>query len=167
MSACRWTFRRSAAPAVSRSAPSTMMQGTHVRGSRSHSPRVGVAEGLFRPNRVVAAVSLAVAVAMLASPAQARVFIGFGFPLFGPPLYYPPPAYYPPPPAYYPPPTYYAPPPVASYAPPQAPHSGYPSGEGQTCYAGAYTCPMDRSTASGAPCYCLGNGGQRVTGRAN
>ena len=35
--------------------------------------------------------------------AQARVFIGFGFPLFvGPPAYYPPPVYYPPPP-YYPP----------------------------------------------------------------
>ena len=39
----------------------------------------------------------------LAHPAMARVWVGFGFPLFvGPPAYYPPPVYYPPP-AYYPP----------------------------------------------------------------
>ncbi|MBE7158600.1 MAG: hypothetical protein INR62_09250 [Rhodospirillales bacterium] len=97
-------------------------------------------------------------VAVLTPPAQARVFIGFGVPFPG--LYYPPPVYYPPPPVYYPPPpVVYAPPPV-SYAPPPPP-------AGQTCYAGQYSCPMERPTAAGASCYCPGNGGQRVWGRAN
>jgi hypothetical protein len=94
--------------------------------------------------------------------AQARVFVGIGVPLFGPPgFYYPPPIYYPPPPVYYAPP----PPPVV-YAPPG--FSAAPAGTaGQMCYAQAYTCPMDRPVPVGATCYCLGNGGQRVYGRAN
>jgi hypothetical protein len=91
---------------------------------------------------------------VLPSPALARVFVGVGVgPYWGP-------AYYPPPPVYYaPPPVVYAPPPV--YSPiPRAPYQ-------QTCYAGAYSCPMERPTATGATCYCAGNNGQRVWGRAN
>jgi hypothetical protein len=104
------------------------------------------------------------------SPAQARVFIGVGIPFFGP-GFYPPPVYYPPP-AYYapPPPTYYTPPPSTAYAPSQGYTPGpvaAPSGSGQACYAGAYICPMDRPAASGGSCYCAGNGGQKVWGRAN
>ena len=91
-------------------------------------------------------------------PALARVFIGVGIP------FYPPPVYYPPPPVFYPPPVYYAPP--IQYTPPVPAYTPAPSGR-QTCYAGAYTCPMDRPTTAGASCYCLGNGGTRVWGRAN
>jgi hypothetical protein len=107
-----------------------------------------------------------------ATPASARVWIGFGLPgiYVGPPAYYyPPPVYYPPPAYYPPPPAAYAPPP-AGYAPPPAsyaPQAGGAPGQGQSCYAGAYTCPMDQPVASGAACYCVGNGGTRVWGRAN
>ena len=105
--------------------------------------------------------------------AQARVFVGIGVPLPG---YYPPPVYYPPPPVYYPPPpVYYAPPPVyvppRIYAPPAsvAPPQSYAPGpdRGQSCYAGPYVCPMEHSVASGSSCYCRGNDGQRVWGRAS
>jgi hypothetical protein len=103
-----------------------------------------------------------------AAPAYGRVFVSFGFPFFLPlPLYYPPPAYYYPP-AYYPPavyappPAYYAPPP-ASYAPSSPPASG----GGQSCYAGAYVCPMDNPVAPGSACYCLGNQGTHVWGNAH
>jgi hypothetical protein len=72
------------------------------------------------------------------------------------PYYYPPPYYFPP---------YYPPPPIV-YAPPQA-YSQGPGGAGQSCYAGAYVCPMDRPVATGSGCYCLGNNGQRVGGRAS
>jgi hypothetical protein len=103
-------------------------------------------------------------VGLVAGPASARVFVGIGIPFYGPgfygPGYYPGPYYYPPPPAYYPPP-----PPVV-YAPPQA-YSQSPGGAGQMCYAGAYVCPMDRPVPAGDGCYCLGNGGQRVWGKAN
>lgn len=96
------------------------------------------------------------------APAAARVWFGIGI---APPVFVGPPAYYyPPPPVYYPPPTYYAPPP-ASYAPPPA--STAPAPAGQSCYAGAYVCPMDHPVPSGAACYCLGNGGARVWGQAN
>lgn len=108
--------------------------------------------------RTIAAIALCAAlVGLAASPAHARVFVGFGFPFYGP-------GYYPPPPYYYapPPPVYYAPPPPVVYAPPQA----Y-SPPAQSCTAGPYVCPMDRPVAAGSGCYCLGNGGQRVWGRAN
>ncbi len=109
--------------------------------------------------------ALAVAsMTVAASPSQARVFIGIGVPYFGP-YYVPPPVYYPPPAYYAPPPVYYTPPPAQSAAAPA--YSPAPSGEGQSCYAGPYVCPMDRPVASGGPCYCIGNGGQRVSGRAN
>ena len=78
---------------------------------------------------IVGASGLALGSALLtARPAEARVFVGFGFgfPIgfpgyYYPPYpypYYPPPVYYPPPPAYYPPPSFYPP---ASYQP----SSGY------------------------------------------
>jgi hypothetical protein len=73
------------------------------------------------------------------------------------PYYYAPPYY---PPVYYSPPqTYYQPPPQG--------YSQAQGGGGQSCYAGAYVCPMDRPVATGASCYCPGNSGQRVPGRAN
>jgi hypothetical protein len=116
---------------------------------------------------IVAAAVCAAIVGFTGGPAQARVFVGIGIPFYGP-GFYPPPVYYPPPPVYYaPPPVVYAPPPV-SYAPPQNySQAPGPAGDGQMCYAGPYVCPMDRPVASGGSCYCLGNGGQRVWGRAN
>jgi hypothetical protein len=121
--------------------------------------------------RAAVAVTLCAAMAGLAtSPAHARVFIGIGFPFYGP-------AYYPPVPYYYPPPVYYAPPPV-QYAPPPGQYSQAPpprqysqapaqGGAGQTCNAGPYVCPMDHPTAAGSTCYCLGSGGAHVWGRAS
>jgi len=111
----------------------------------------------------VTAVSALIGLAVVPSPARARVFVGVGIggPWFGPaylppPYYYPPPVYYPPPP-----PVYYSPPQV--YAPPQpvAPVGG------QACYADRYVCPMDRPVVTGSACYCPGNGGQKVWGRAS
>ncbi len=112
--------------------------------------------------RLVAASALcAAAVCLSPAESEARVFVGVGIgvPYFGYwPGYYPAPYYYPPPVYYAPPPVYYAPPQV--YAPAQA-------GGRQNCYAGAYVCPMDRPVTTGSGCYCLGNGGQKVLGRAN
>ncbi len=114
--------------------------------------------------RTAVAVILCGALVGLSGPsAEARVFVGIGIPFYGP-GFYPPPVYYPPPPVYYPPP------PVV-YAPPPPVYNSYrgsaPAGAGQTCDAGPYVCPMERPVASGASCYCPGNGGQRVWGRAN
>jgi hypothetical protein len=108
----------------------------------------------------VAIVLFAAGLGVAASPADARVFVGIGIPFPG---FYPAPYYYPPPPVYYPPPVVYAPPQV--YAPP--PPAAVATGSGQSCYAGPYVCPMDRPVATGAGCYCPGNDGQRVWGRAN
>lgn len=126
---------------------------------------------LLSPRRVavVAAAVLGIT-AWTAPPAQARIWFGFGIPLVGPPpFYYPPPVYYPPPPVYYPPPppVVYTPPPPPYGA---TPYSSAPAGftpSRQTCYAGAYTCPMEHPVPSGAACYCSGNSGQRVSGHAN
>jgi hypothetical protein len=110
----------------------------------------------------IALTLFATVMGLAGSPAQARVFVGIGIPFFGP-GYYPPPAYYPPPPMYYPPPpVVYAPP--QNYTPAPPPMA---SGGGQACYAGSYVCPMDRPVEAGTGCYCLGNGGQKVWGRAN
>jgi hypothetical protein len=77
---------------------------------------------------------------MIPGPAQARVFVGFGFPLVvGPPAYYPPPAA-------------------------DAPRPGGPPG--QACYAGGTVCPMERPVGSGSSCYCTTARG-RVWGRAS
>jgi hypothetical protein len=114
----------------------------------------------------VALVAMTVVAGWASQPAQARVFFGVGIPFYGP-GYYPPPVYYPPPPVYYapPPPVYYTPP-QQSYVPPP-PVAADGSSAGQACNAGAYVCPMDRPVASGGSCYCPGNSGQKVWGRAN
>ena len=65
------------------------------------------------------------------------------------------------------PPTFYYSPPQTYYQPPPQGYSQAQGGGGQSCYAGAYVCPMDRPVATGANCYCPGNNGQRVPGRAN
>jgi hypothetical protein len=115
----------------------------------------------FVRRATVAMVLCAAVAGLTANPAHARVFVGIGIPFYGP-GYYPPPVYYPPPPVYY------APPPPVVYAPPPQTYSQAPAPYGgQTCYAGAYVCPMDRPVAPGGSCYCLGNGAQRVWGRAN
>lgn len=106
---------------------------------------------------IATAAFLVAGLALPSNPAQARIWVGFGFP-----LYYPPPAYYPPP-VYAPPPVIYAPPPPVTFTPPP---SYPPVARGQSCYAGAYVCPMEHPTASGSTCYCPGNGGERVWGRA-
>jgi hypothetical protein len=108
--------------------------------------------------------TLLAGVLMISGPAQARVFVGFGFPLVvGPPAYYPPPIYYPPPPYY--PPAYYPPPPA--YYPPPAAYAPRPAGPpGQACYAGGTVCPMERPVGSGSSCYCTTAQG-RVWGRAS
>jgi hypothetical protein len=119
----------------------------------------------FRSATVVAGVCAGLGAMVAApAPAQAAVFVGVGVPFggygygYGPPYgyspYLPPPIYYPPPPVYYaPPPVYYTPP--------------RPVNGSQTCYAGPYVCPMERPVASGAGCYCSGNYGQKVWGRAS
>lgn len=120
----------------------------------------------FPMRRVAVALGLCAAMTGLAAaPAQAWIGVGVGIPFYGP-GFYPPPYYYP---RYYPPPppVYYAPPPPVYYAPPQTYTPGPQAGGFQMCYAGSYTCPMDRPVAAGGGCYCLGNGGQRVWGRAN
>jgi hypothetical protein len=136
--------------------------------------RLGFLRSWFLRRVTVAMALCAAFVGLVGTPAQARVFVGIGIPFYGP-GFYPPPIYYPPPPIYYappPPPTYYVPPQAYSAAPGVA-QSGMaqsgmtPSGAGQACYAGSYVCPMDRPVATGGSCYCLGNGGQRVWGRAN
>jgi len=117
-----------------------------------------------RAVRVAAAAGLCSAlVVAVPVPARARVFVGVGVgvPFYGYGPYVPPPIYYPPPMYYAPPPVYYAPPRV--YAPPPPPP---PPGR-QACYAAAYVCPMERPVAPGSACYCAGNDGQRVWGRAN
>jgi hypothetical protein len=73
--------------------------------------KIGRAAG-FGAAAIVAALGFATAV-LAPTPAEARVFVGFGvgfpigFPFYYPPYPYPPPAYYPPPPPYYPAPAAY------------------------------------------------------------
>jgi hypothetical protein len=110
--------------------------------------------------RWAVAVGLLFAPLLLASQAEARVFIGFGFP-----LYYGPPAYYPPPPVYYPPPQPYYPPPQA-YSSPPANYAPAPQQSGQTCFANGFTCPMDHPVAPGSSCYCTTAQG-RIWGNAS
>jgi hypothetical protein len=91
----------------------------------------------LRTSAISGALALLVLCGLMASQAQARVFIGVGVPLFFPPFVAAPPAYYPPyyAPPYYAPPAVYAPPDSNfSYAPPSsqpqnlAPPPGYGSG---------------------------------------
>jgi hypothetical protein len=50
-----------------------------------------------------------------------------------------------------------------------SPYAGGPSSRpvGQSCYAGAYICPIDRVVPSGSACYCTSNNRTHVPGRAN
>ena len=122
-----------------------------------HAEVIGLTLRTLRRPLVWAAFSvLLVSLVGLPQPAKARVWIGFGFPLFvGLPAYYPP-AYYPPP-VYYPPPTYYPPPPY--YPPPRYQPSA------QSCIASGAVCPMEHPVVSGSACYCTTAQG-RVWGRA-
>jgi hypothetical protein len=115
---------------------------------------------LFVRRAAVAMTLCAAMVGLAGSPAHARVFIGIGFPFYGP-------YYYPPVPYYYPPPVYYTPPPVQYARPPQYSQAPAQGGAGQTCNAAPYVCPMDHPTAAGSNCYCLGSGGAHVWGRAS
>jgi hypothetical protein len=130
---------------------------------------------------------------IMAGDAQARIFVGIGFPFFFPPVVVAPPVYYPPYYPSYPPPAAYAPsgnsfsytPPgyVPRNAQPQSlsPPSDYspsgyaPPGNGYTpsggpmpaCHAGAYVCPLIEDTPPGGACACPGHGGQRIRGQAD
>jgi len=124
-----------------------------------------------RCRRLIALLTAGLWLAGSAGPAFAWVSVGVGIPIgpIWPPAYYPPPVYYPPPPVYYAPPQVYAPP-VQPYTPPPytpPPHNQARAYTGQMCYAGAYTCPMERTVAPGSSCYCRGNSGQQVWGQAN
>ena len=111
--------------------------------------KIGWAAGFYAA--IIAALGFAGAVSA-PTPAQARVFIGFGFgfpigfPPYYPPYPYPPPAYYPPPPPYPAPASYPAPgpsyPPSSDYAPSGAagspsitytPRRGWTNAQGQYC----------------------------------
>lgn len=133
--------------------------------------RVGRMKSLFpvsfRRALLLGAVTAAVA-GLAANPAQARIFVGVGVPFYGfgptfvtPPYYYPPPVYYAPPPVYYTPQPAYSPP-----APAYGPTPLNRADRGQSCHASAYVCPMERPVANGESCYCIGNSGQKVWGRA-
>jgi hypothetical protein len=103
----------------------------------------------------------------LSDPATARVWVGFGFPLYvAPPTYYPPPAYYPPP-VYYSPPAYYPPPAPAYYPPPAYAYAPPPqySPPGQSCVVAGTVCAMEHPVAPGSSCYCTTAQG-RAWGRA-
>ncbi|WP_159349195.1 hypothetical protein [Roseomonas harenae] len=122
--------------------------------------------------RMMVARRIALAAALLASPliltapadahGGASFGIGIGVPVY--PAYPAYPAY---PYAYgypvVPPPAYYAPP-FPAYAPPPPAYS-VPRPPGQTCYAGAYVCPLDRNLSAGDACGCLAPNGQRAWGR--
>jgi hypothetical protein len=161
--------------AACRRSVNTVLFSRYAKGTKSDilllqdQPRHGamITSSFFSLRTLASAAALCAALTgVCAAPAQARVFVGVGLgvPFYGPgfyPGYYP--GYYPPPPVYYaPPPVYYAPPQTYTPAPAAA-----PSGRGQACYAESYVCPMDRPVAQGASCYCPGNGGQRIWGRAN
>ncbi len=119
-----------------------------------------------RAARLVGALLAAVLLGLAAAPpaqARVRVFLGFGPGYWGP-GYWGPPAYYYPPPIYYPPPVYYPPAPPVVFTPP-ADQAGPPAGA-QSCDAGAYVCPLERTLPVGATCWCRDNTGRRAYGRA-
>jgi hypothetical protein len=94
------------------------------------------------------------------------VALGLGLGALAAPYYWPPPVYFPPQ-VWAPPPQVWAPPQQGFSQTPQGFSQAPGGGGGQSCYAGAYVCPMERPVASGAGCYCPGNNGQRVPGRAS
>jgi hypothetical protein len=97
---------------------------------------------------VLGAAIVAFAAGAVLLPGSAQAWWRGGF--YGPGIVVVPgPVVYPPPPGYYPPPSGYYP------APPP----------GQTCYAGAYICPLDQPVPAGATCSCPTNQG-RAYGQA-
>jgi hypothetical protein len=135
---------------------------------------------------LVAAAVIGLGAAAMPAPAQAwwhggwHGGWGFGGVVIGvPPVVLAPPAVVVAPPAVVvapPPPVYYAAPPVAYYAPAPAVVATpapavavtaaptYASASGQSCYAGAYVCPLEHATPIGANCSCPANEG-RVHGQ--
>ena len=82
-----------------------------------------------------------------------------------PPAYYAAPAY-PAAPYYPPPPTEpsgdgYYPPLNQSMPPPQQQQAA------RSCLAGGYVCPLEAAVPPGGSCYCHGNDGGRINGRAS
>lgn len=149
------------------------------------SPRPG--NPSTRRTWIILVVCALMALPALAGSASARVYfgVGVGVPLYGGPVYVPPPYGYYRPPVYVAPPVYvvpplYAAPPIYSVPPgyvapsPPYPPPGFivPPGfngpnvaQAQYCDAGAYRCPMEQPSSPGAGCHCPGNNGQRVTGQ--
>ncbi len=114
------------------------------------------------PRLALAAGVIGLGAAAMPAPAQAWWRGGWGWHggvVFGvvPPVFLPPPVVYaPPPPVYYAPPAYYA-----------APAPAYsPAATGQSCYAGAYVCPLLHAQPVGANCGCPAYGG-RVDGQVH
>ena len=104
-------------------------------------------------------VLLAVLVLAGIAPAPALAWWrgGVAIGIVPPPLFFGPPVYVAPPTVYYsPPPVVYAPPPFYIAPPPRF---------AQTCYAGAYICPLQQPGPAGAPCSCPAYQG-RAYGRA-
>jgi hypothetical protein len=123
--------------------------------------------GGFGAVPIIAALGFAAAVSA-PTPAEARVFVGFGFGIpIGFPFFYPPYPYYPPP-AYYPPPYYPAP---ASYPAPGTP-SQPPGSYARSGSAGSpsitYTPRRGWTNAQGQYCReyrTTGPAGNRATER--
>ncbi|MBV9736486.1 MAG: hypothetical protein JO209_11330 [Acidisphaera sp.] len=121
----------------------------------------------IRPVLAALALGAASVPVLLPTPAHAwwhgGFFIGVPFPpvVIAPPVYAPPPVVYAPPPAYdeNPAPQSY------SYTPAPPGYAYTPSPGGGTCYAGAYTCPLQYAAPAGSSCSCPGNTG-RVYGRS-
>ena len=125
--------------------------------------------GGFGAAAIIAALGFAAAVSAR-TPAEARVFVGFGFGFpIGFPFYYPPYPYPFPPPAYYPPPPYYPAP--ASYPAPGTPYQP-PGGYAPSGSAGnpsiTYTPRRGWTNAQGQYCReyrTTGPAGNRTTER--
>jgi hypothetical protein len=122
----------------------------------------------FGAAAIIAALGFAGAVSA-PNPAEARVFVGFGFGFpIGFPFYYPPPYPYPPP-AYYPPPPYYPAP--ASYPAPGTqpqPSGGYASSGSVGSPSITYTPRRGWTNAQGEYCReyrTTGPAGNRTTER--
>jgi len=129
--------------------------------------KIGGAAG-FGAMTIIAALGLAAAVSA-PTPAEARVFVGFGFGFpIGFPFFYPPYPYYPPP-VYYTSLPYY--PAAASYAAPGTPSqplAGYASSGPAGSPSITYTPRRGRTTAQGQYCReyrTTGRAGNRATER--
>ena len=123
--------------------------------------KIGRAAG-FGAAAIVAALGFATAV-LAPTPAEARVFVGFGFgfpigfPFYYPPYPYPPPAYYPPPP----PPGGYAPSGLAgSPSITYTPRRGWTNTQGQYCREYRTTGPAGNRTTERYGTACRDASGQ-------